>query len=357
LLAARRLGLTDVPVIRLSHLTDAQARAFRIADNRIADNGGWDEAALSAELARLTEDGFDLDLLGFAEEELARLLDGSEDCDGEGGDTGEEDVAPDAPSDPASRPGDLWLLGDHRLLCGDATVATDVERLLNGEAPHLMVTDPPYGVNYDPAWRNAAGVSGTARTGKVANDDRADWRDAWALFPGEVAYVWHAAVHAHTVAESLVACGFTIRAQIVWAKSRFVLGRGDYDWQHEPCLYAVRKGGTGHWQGARDQSTLWPISNSEDDDATVHGSQKPVACMRRPIENNSAAGDAVYEPFSGSGTTLIAAERADRRCYALELDPRYVDVAVTRWQTLTGRSATLDGDGRTFGEIVAGRMA
>ncbi|HRJ61392.1 MAG TPA: DNA methyltransferase [Azospirillaceae bacterium] len=356
LLAARRLGLTDVPVIRLSHLTDAQTRAFRIADNRIADNGGWDEAALSAELARLTEDGFDLDLLGFAEEELARLLDGSEDCDGEGA-AADDDAVPEAPSDPVSRSSDLWLLGDHRLLCGDATVATDVERLLNGAAPHLMVTDPPYGVNYDPAWRNAVGVSGTARTGKVANDDRADWRDAWALFPGEVAYVWHAAVHAHTVAESLVACGFAIRAQIVWAKSRFVLGRGDYHWQHEPCLYAVRKGGTGHWQGARDQSTLWPIGTGEDDDATVHGTQKPVTCMRRPIENNSASGDAVYEPFSGSGTTLIAAERADRRCYALELDPRYVDVAVTRWQTLTGRSATLDGDGRTFGEIVAGRMA
>ena len=155
--------------------------------------------------------------------------------------------------------------------------------------------------------------------------------------------------------ESLEACGFVVRSQIIWHKPRFALGRGDYHWQHEPCLYTVRKGGTGHWQGARDQATVWSIANAEDDGATVHGTQKPVACMRRPIENNSAEGDAVYEPFSGSGTTLIAAERTGRRCYALELDPRYVDVAVTRWQTLTGESAVLEGDGRSFDEIAAGR--
>ncbi|CAK0757998.1 Methyltransferase (modular protein) [uncultured Gammaproteobacteria bacterium] len=147
----------------------------------------------------------------------------------------------------------------------------------------------------------------------------------------EVAYVWHSAVHARVVAESLEVCGFVIRSQIIWAKSRFALGRGDYHWQHEPCLYAVRKDGTGHWQGARDQATVWSISNGDDDQATVHGTQKPVACMRRPIENNSAKGDCVYEPFSGSGTTLIAAERTNRHCFALELDPRYVDVAVRRW--------------------------
>ena len=228
---------------------------------------------------------------------------------------------------------------------------------LAGAVPHLMVTDPPYGVSYDPSWRNEAGVSSTSRTGKVANDDRADWREAWALFPGEVAYVWHAAIHARTVAESLEACGFVVRSQIIWSKSRFVLGRGDYHWQHEPCWYAVRKGGTGHWQGARDQATIWPIASGEDDGATGHGTQKPVACMRRPIEHNSEDGDSVYEPFSGSGTTLIAAERTGRRCFALELDPRYVDVAVTRWQSLTGEVAVLDGDGRSFDDIAAGRVA
>jgi DNA modification methylase len=197
-----------------------------------------------------------------------------------------------------TRPGDLWLLGPHRLLCGDATSAADVARLLNGAVPHLMTTDPPSGVNYDPEWRNEAGVSATMRTGKVANDDRADWREAWALFPGDVAYVWHAGVHARTVIESLEAAGFVVRSQIIWAKSRFVLGCGDYHWQHEPAIYAVRKSATGHWQGARDQATLWPISSGGDEDAaTIHGTQKPVECMRRPMLNNSTPGDAVYEPF------------------------------------------------------------
>ena len=355
-LAARRLGLDSVPVIVLAHLSDAQKKAFRIADNKLALNAGWNDELLRLEMEELQGLEFDLDLTGFGGEELEPLLGATgEDGDGAGGDSGDEEAVPEPPVEPVSRPGDLWVLGCHRLLCGDATVATDVERLLAGAVPHLMVTDPPYGVSYDPSWRNEAGVSSTSRTGKVANDDRADWREAWALFPGEVAYVWHAAVHARVVAESLEACGFVVRSQIIWSKPRFVLGRGDYHWQHEPCWYAVRKGGTGHWQGARDQATVWPIASGEDDGATVHGTQKPVACMRRPIENNSAEGDSVYEPFSGSGTTLIAAERTGRRCFALELDPRYVDVAVTRWQTLTGQAAVLDGDGRSFDEIAAGR--
>ena len=356
-LAARRLGLETVPVIVLSHLSDAQKKAFRIADNKLALNAGWNDELLRLEMEELQALDFDLDLTGFGGEELETLLGATGEDEGAGRDSADDDTAPEPPAEPVSRPGDLWVLGKHRLLCGDATVATDVERLLAGMVPHLMVTDPPYGVSYDPSWRNEAGVSSTSRTGKVANDDRADWREAWALFPGEVAYVWHAAVHARVVAESLEVCGFVVRSQIIWSKPRFVLGRGDYHWQHEPCWYAVRKGGTGHWQGARDQATVWPIASGEDDGATVHGTQKPVACMRRPIENNSEEGDSVYEPFSGSGTTLIAAERTSRRCFALELDPRYVDVAVTRWQALTGQAAVLDGDGRSFDEIAAGRMA
>lgn len=211
ILGAKRLGLQQVPVIRLGHLTDAQARAFRLADNRIALNAGWDDALLAAELDRLKEDGVNLELLGFAEDELDRLLDGL-DVDGP---SEEEDEAPEPPSEPVTRPGDLWLLGPHRLLCGDATVATDVDRLLDSAQPHLMVTDPPYGVEYDPNWRVESGVSSTARPGKVNNDDRADWREAWALFPGEVAYVWHSGVHARTVAESLEGCGFVVRTQII----------------------------------------------------------------------------------------------------------------------------------------------
>ncbi|ACI97511.1 site-specific DNA-methyltransferase [Rhodospirillum centenum] len=346
LLAARRLGLAEVPVIRLGHLTETQARAFRLADNRIALNGGWDDALLSAELARLVEEGTALDGLGFDAGELNRLLNLDDPAPG----LVDEDATPEPPAEPVTRPGDLWILGSHRLLCGDATGASDVERLLAGARPHLMVTDPPYGVEYDPSWRNAAGVAKTKRTGKVANDDRADWRDAWALFPGDVAYVWHAAIHATTVAESLIACGFDIRAQIVWSKSRFALGRGDYHWQHEPCWYGVRKGAKSHWQGARDQSTLWSIAPAGGEDAaTPHGTQKPVEVMRRPIVNNSARGDVLYEPFCGSGTTLIAAETVGRVCYALELDPTYCDVIVRRWEGFTGQRATR-ADGTPFSD-------
>ena len=354
LLAARRLGLPEVPVIRLGHLTDAQARAFRIADNQIALNAAWDDEMLAAEVARLKEDRVDLDLLGFDEAELDRLLD---DLNGTDGGTDGEDVVPEPPADPVTRPGDLWLLGEHRLLCGDATSASDVERLRAAAVPRLMVTDPPYGVEHDPAWRNEAGVPATARTGRVSNDDRADWREAWALFPGDVAYVWHAGVHARTVAESLDSCGLIIRSQIIWAKPRFVLGRGDYHWQHEPCFYAVRKGANGHWQGARDQSTLWTIGSNDEDAATVHGTQKPVECMRRPIINNSKRGDLVYEPFAGSGTTIVAAESTGRVCLAMEIDPRYCDVIVERWQAFTGSPAILDGDGRSFADVKDGRAA
>jgi DNA modification methylase len=357
-LAAKALGLSEIPTIRLGHLTEAQARAYRLADNQLALNSTWDEVLLGAELRALRADEFDLGLLGFDGATLDRLLaEVTDEVHGAGG--GDPDApAPSPPEIPISRAGDLWLLGRHRLLCGDATSAADVARLLDGARPHLMVTDPPYGVNYDPEWRNEAGVSATMRTGKVVNDDRADWREAWALFPGDVAYVWHAGVHARTVIESLEAAGFVVRSQIIWAKSRFVLGRGDYHWQHEPCLYAVRKGATGHWQGARDQATLWAIGAGGDEDAaTVHSTQKPVECMRRPIVNNSAPGDAVYEPFCGSGSTIIAAETTGRICCAMDIDARYVDVAVRRWQAFTGQAAILAGDGRCFADLQDQRVA
>jgi DNA modification methylase len=233
-----------------------------------------------------------------------------------------------------------------------------VSAALDGVRPHLMVTDPPYGVEYDPAWRNETlEGSRTARTGRVLNDDRADWTEAWALFPGDVAYVWHGALHAGTVAESLTGCGFQIRAQVIWAKERLVLGRGHYHWQHEPCWYAVRNGAKGHWAGDRKQTTLWSIPSRDQDVDTVHGTQKPVECMRRPIENNSSPGQAVYEPFSGSGTTLIAAEMTGRACHAIELSPAYVDVAVLRWQAFTGQEAVLEGSGQSFAAVAAERGA
>jgi DNA modification methylase len=346
-LAAEQLGLKEAPVIVLGHLSDEQRRAYRIADNKLTELGEWDEIVLSEELQLLASEDFDLSLIGFDDGELDALLSG---LDNETDTEGEDDI-PEPPEEPVSRPGDLWVLGNHRLLCGDATVATDVERVLGSVKPLLMVTDPPYGVEYDPGWRNQTGASATKRIGKVLNDDRADWREAWDLFPGDVAYVWHGALHAATVAESLEAAGFNVRSQIIWAKDRLVLSRGDYHWQHEPCWYAVKKSGKGHWAGDRKQTTLWQIANKDQDADTVHGTQKPVECMRRPILNNSSPGQAIYEPFMGSGTTLIAAETTGRVCHGIELNPAYVDVAVERWQQFTGQKAVLDGTDQTFAEL------
>jgi DNA modification methylase len=258
---------------------------------------------------------FDLGLTGFDDQELAQLLADQDLAAG----LCDEDAAPAPLQTPISVPGDLWLLGPHRLLCGDATDQQTVGRLLGDVKPMLMVTDPPYGVRYDPEWRKLAGVNNSKRMGKVSNDDRSDWREAWALFPGEVAYVWHGALHSATVAQSLEVCGFEIHSQIVWAKPSLVMGRGHYHWQHEPCWYAVR--GTGHWNGDRKQSTLWSIENRNQDAETIHSTQKPVECMRRPIVNNSKRGEAVYEPFSGSGTTIIACEKESRTALAIELEP------------------------------------
>ena len=235
-MAARKLGLASVPVMVARGWSEGQRRAYALADNRLALSAGWDEDLLRVELAELGADGFDLALTGFDPTELGALL-----AAPTSGLT-DPDAVPSPPDLPVSRLGDVWVMGRHRLACGDCTDAEVVKAALGGVRPHLMVTDPPYGVDYDPSWRNEAlEGSRTARTGKVLNDHRADWREAWALFPGDVAYVWHGALHAGTVAESLTACGFGIRAQVIWAKERLVLGRGHYHWQHEPCWYAVRE--------------------------------------------------------------------------------------------------------------------
>jgi DNA modification methylase len=350
-LAARKLSIADVPVMVATGWTEAQKRAYTIADNKLTLNGGWDQDVLALEFGELEVLGFDLDLIGFSEDEraslAARMNEGLSD----------PDAVPDMPIDPLTKPGDLWVLGSHRLICADSTSRDDVARLLNGTKPHLMVTDPPYGVSYDPAWRARAGVNLNPRKlGKVANDDQADWREAWALFPGSVAYVWHASLHTSEVKLSLEASGFNLRAQIIWAKDRFAFSRGHYHWQHEPCWYGVRGTATAHWTGDRKQTTVWTIP-ARDDDGHGHGTQKPVECMRRPIENNSSPGQVVYEPFSGSGTTIIAAEMTGRSCYAVEIDPAYVDVAIKRWQDFTGQAARLEGSGRSFAELSAERQA
>jgi DNA modification methylase len=349
-LAAQQLRIADVPVMIAAGWTEAQRRAYTIADNKLTLNGGWDQELLGLEIGELEVLGFDLDLIGFSDEERAALAalatDGLTD----------PDVVPDLPSHPVTKRGDIWVLGRHRLICGDSTFPDEVSALLAGVSPHLMVTDPPYGVNYDPAWRKRAGVNlNPLKLGKVANDDQDDWREAWALFPGSVAYIWHASLHTSEVKQSLQASGFDMRAQIIWAKDRFAFSRGHYHWQHEPCWYADRGTSGAHWSGDRKQSTVWTI-NAREDDGHGHGTQKPVECMRRPIENNSSPGQAVYDPFCGSGTTIIAAEMTGRSCLAIEIDPAYVDVTVLRWQAFTGLVATLQGADASFAETAASRQ-
>ena len=352
-MAAQRMGLLDVPAMVASGWTESQKRAYVIADNQLALNAGWDDALLRSELGDLAELDFNLDLTGFSGVELTSFLTGV----GDG--LTDPDDAPEAPVDPVSALGDVWVLGNHRLICGDSTDADTVAKVFDGARPHLMVTDPPYGVDYDPDWRNRADRAngkpyGASAIGLVKNDTRADWREAWALFPGDVAYVWHAWVYAKHTQLAFEEVGFQVRSQIIWAKQQFAIGRGDYHVQHEPCYYLVRKGKPGHYDGGRKQSTLWQINKPQKSE-TGHSTQKPVECMKRPIENNSKPGESVYEPFSGSGTTIIAGEMTGRHVFAIELSPAYVDVAVKRWQAFSGREAVLECTGQTFAEVTAQR--
>jgi len=351
--AAGEAGITRLRVIeadgqeliavRRSGLTDAQKRHLAIADNRAGELATWNTEQLQADL----RDGLDLAPF-FFDEELKALL--ATDAVTAG--------LTDPDAVPSERPtgivaGDLFELGAHRLLCGDATAEADVARLLGDVVPFLMVTDPPYGVNYEPTWRDdAGGQFGDGKTvmrGKVTADDRNDWTAAWALFPGSAAYVWHAARYAADVAVSLLAEGFESRAQIIWRKSHFVLSRGDYHWQHEPCWYVVRKGQTSKWCGDRTQSTIWDIAGmnpagGNGETKLGHGTQKPLECMSRPIRNHGGSDDHVYDPFLGSGTTIIAAEQLGRRCFALELTPTYCQMTIDRWEAFTGQKAVKVGE-------------
>jgi DNA modification methylase len=337
LAAATELGWSEIQIVRTA-LAGVDATAFGIADNRSAELAEWDDK-LGEVLASLEAEDFPLAEIGFDEADLAELAGEPEPSDADA--EPQIDKAEELRAKWGVELGQVWQLGDHKITCGDSTSADVVKRLLGDEKPHLMVTDPPYGVEYDATWRRDAmpdtnpGKEGGMH-GKVSNDDRADWSAAWKLFTGDVAYVWHAGNKAHTVAESLISCDLLIRAQIVWAKHQFVIGRGDYHPQHEPCWYAVRKGRTGHYNGDRTQSTLWQIDKPKKSE-TGHSTQKPIECMERPIRNNSKAGDLVYEPFSGSGTTIIACERTGRKCRAIELNPAYVSVAIQRWADATGK--------------------
>jgi hypothetical protein len=361
--AARRLGITNIPVILCDEWTPAQVKAFRLMVNRSATWADWDEELLALELQDLKALDFDLSLTGFDTKDIDDFI---------LNDTPDEDDAPPLPADPVTSVGDLWLCGPHRVLCGDATDAAAVSRLLGELKPFLMVTDPPYGIELDSEWRDRAGLNGRGpaepsylkrrtkghRETSISGDTRADWSEAFALVPGlEVGYVWHASKFTREVLDGLLGIGFLHHQQIIWDKGRAVLTRTHYWFQHEPCWYVRKKNAP--WYGkAGENSTIWNspspkfIMGGSDEEKFDHPTQKPVELMRRPILNHTKPGELVYDPFLGSGTTLAAAEVTGRICYGLDLDPKYADVAVERWQKLTGRKATLDGDGRTF-EAVA----
>jgi DNA modification methylase len=371
--AAQRLGLTTIPVIRCDEWSPAQVKAFRLLVNRSASWAEWDTELLALEMRDLQDLDIDLSLSGFDGPEIDSLLIGPGDAPA--------DLAPPLPDNPVTRSGDLWLCGHrsqvHRVLCGDATDPAAVARLLEQRRPILLVTDPPYGVELDAEWRDRAGLNGCGpaeasymkqRTPghthtSISSDTRADWSEAFELVPSlQVAYVWHASVYTREVLDGLLRIGFLYPQQIIWNKGRTVLTRTHYWYQHEPCYYVRKKNAP--WYGkAGENSTVWDspspkfIMGGSEEDKYDHPTQKPLELMRKPILNHTKRGEMVYDPFLGSGTTLAAAEMTQRVCCGLELDPQYVDVVVQRWQTLSGEEAYLDGDGRSFAQIAAERLA
>jgi DNA modification methylase len=370
--AARKLGITEIPVILCDEWTEAQVKAFRLMVNRSVTWADWDEELLALELQDLTAADFDLSLTGFDPKEIDDLLLAGDEDD-------EANAMPPLPDNPVSRAGDLWLCGNlrtqHRILCGDSTDGEAVSRLIGDRKPLLMVTDPPYGIELDSEWRDRAGLNGCGpaeasymkqrTTGHtettISGDTRADWSAAFELVPSvQIAYVWHASIFTREVLDGLLRIGFLYPQQIIWNKGRTVLTRTHYWYQHEPCWYVRKKNAP--WFGkAGENSTIWDspspkfIMGGSDEEKFDHPTQKPVDLMRRPILNHTKRGELVYEPFLGSGTTLAAAEITERVCYGMEMDPKYVDVVVQRWQKLAGGKAVLEGDGRIFDEIAEER--
>jgi DNA modification methylase len=366
--AAKQLRLTEVPVHVAANLTPAQVKAYRLMDNRSHEEVAWDMEMLGAELLELKDLDIEMALTGFNTGELDKLL----------VDPAMDDKADNAPPLPVvavSRPRDLWLLGPHRVLCGDSSNPEAVGRLLGDRKPFLLVTDPPYGIELDSEWRDRAGLNGCGpaeasymkhRTEghtntSISSDTRADWSDAFALVPSlEVAYVWHASKFTREVLDGLLRIGFVHHQQIIWNKGRAVLTRTPYWFAHEPCWFVRKKNAP--WYGKPgENSTIWEsaspkfIMGRSGEKKFDHPTQKPIELMRRPILNHTRRGELVYEPFLGSGTTLAAAEITERICYGIELDPKYCDVVIQRWQELSGKQATLEGHGATFEHVKEGR--
>jgi DNA modification methylase len=314
--ACKEAGLKEVPIIKAEDLTEDQQREFIIKDNVGFGEWEWEQLANNWDAEKLEDWGLEVPQMNETEIEAEE-----DDFDVPEGGIKTDIVL-----------GDLFEIGNHRLLCGDSTDSDAVARLMDGKEPYLMVTDPPYGVVYDASWRDdvlSEGETGRAK-GKVKNDNNADWTEAWALSPAKVAYVYHADKFSGTVQKSLEDCDFDIRCQIVWVKSHFAIGRGDYHHKHEPCWYAVKKGNKGNWASDRKQTTVWEIAKPQKSE-TGHSTQKPIECMAKAIANHD--GD-VHDPFLGSGSTMVAAHQLNRKCYGMELDPKYCQVIIDRMTKL-----------------------
>ena len=352
LLAARKLEMSEVPVIVLEHLSEAQRRALVIADNRLALNAGWDEEMLALELATLRDEDFSLDVLGFDDEELSRLLAAQDAAEG----LTDEDSVPEVPETPASQTTDLWNLGDHKLLVGDATVAADVQRLMGTDAADCVFSDPPYNIDYQGYTKDRLTIQNDQMS---AEQFKRFLQESFQCFrsvikPGASLYICHSSSWQREFQNALEAAGFEVRCQIIWGKNTFAWGFGRYKFQHEPIFYCHVAGQKDSWYGNKSQSTLWeekkPAANR------LHPTMKPVELVERALVNSSQAGDLVLDLFGGSGSTLIGCERRDRKARLMEIDPKYADVIVRRYQEYSGKPAVLDGDGRTFAEIAQARL-
>jgi DNA modification methylase len=355
LLAARKLGITEVPVFVLDHLSESQRRALVIADNRLALNAGWDEEMLRVELDALREDDFNLDLLGFGDDELEALL---SEPDSEITGNTDDDAVPETPETAVTVLGDVWLLGDHRLLCGDATNIEAVQKVLAGGLADMVFTDPPYNVNYGATMKDK--LRGMKR--KIANDNLGDGfeqflRDVCAnlltVTKGAI-YVCMSSSELHTLHRAFTEGGGHWSTFVIWAKNTFTMGRSDYQRQYEPILYGWKEGTDHFWCGARDQGDVWLVKKPVAND--LHPTMKPVELVERAVRNSSKSRDTVLDPFGGSGSTLIACEKAGRQARLIELEPKYCDVIVRRFQEFAGKAATLESDGRAFAEVAAERL-
>jgi DNA modification methylase len=353
LAAAKQLGVAEVPVIVLGGLTEQQRRALVLADNQLASNAGWDEEILRAELMRLQAESYDLETIGFSDEQLQELLVQAEPVVG----NTDEDAVPDQPEVAVSAPGDVWRLGQHRLVCGDSTDREAVSKLMCGNLADLVFTDPPYNVAYEGYTEDRLTIAGDRMSPqdfiRFLQGAFANCRGA--VKPGASLYVCHSSSWQREFQNALEAAGFEVRCQIVWAKNTFAWGFGRYKFQHEPIFYAHVSGQSDAWYGDRSQSTLWqenkPVANR------LHPTMKPVELIERALANSSKAGDLVLDLFGGSGSTLIACERQQRLARMVELDAKYCDVIIKRWQDFTGCEARLESNGRTLAEVQQIRMS